>query len=350
MPATALFLAFLLAPPSVDCPLPGTMTTGAYVEARVILERPGVRLVGRLLVPNRPGPHPAVVILSGGGRGGQVNYTPRFIATRMARCGVAALVYDKRGTGISGGDWEAATFDDLVADAVAALAYLRRQPGIDGARVGLVGLSQGGRLAPAVAVRAGDIAFIATASAPFVALPDTRLYALDHLLRKHRYPDSWRAEALDLWAAYMDRRARDASTAPLDNRIRRFRYVPAHVLPPLSDQPLRTPFFNSIGHDYAGALRELDLPFLALYGTGDTQVPVHDSIQRLRALHPAPSRLDVRLVPGVDHAFRYTGDNAPRYRFEDEIIAWVLAQAGEAPCAPYEAPSKRCLAAMDRRP
>lgn len=340
MPTAAFILALLALP---VCPAAGMITTGAYVETPVTLDRPGARLAGRLMRPNRPGPHPAVVILHGGGRGGQVNYTPRYIASRLARCGVAALIYDKRGTGTSGGDFAATTFDDLVADAAAAVAFLRRQPGIDRRRVGLVGLSQGGRLAPAVAERAGGIAFIATASAPFVSAARTRLHALRSRFRDHPYPEAWEAEALDLWRQYLDRRSRDLSTAPLDARIRRLRYLPARLLPPSSDAPLRTPFYNSLDRDPAAALERLAVPFLALYGSEDTQVPVAESIRQLRRRYAVPGLLDIRLIPGVDHAFRYPAGGAPRYRFEDAVLAWIRARTGSPPCLPAAPPDAVCL-------
>ena len=54
-----------------------------------------------------------------------------------ARRGIAALAYDKRGTGASSGDWRRATFEDLARDALAGLDSLRLHPGIDSETVGL---------------------------------------------------------------------------------------------------------------------------------------------------------------------------------------------------------------------
>jgi uncharacterized protein len=81
-------------------------------------------------------------------------YRPmREIADTLGRRGVAVLRLDDRGFGASGGDFGAATSADFAADIDAALAWLRARPDIDGARLGLVGHSEGGLIAPLVAAR-----------------------------------------------------------------------------------------------------------------------------------------------------------------------------------------------------
>jgi alpha-beta hydrolase superfamily lysophospholipase len=75
----------------------------------------------------------------------------------LARAGVVALAFDKRGTGESQGSWESATFVDLAEDARAALEHLRAEPSVDRRRVGFVGSSQAGWVA-AHALSAGAVA------------------------------------------------------------------------------------------------------------------------------------------------------------------------------------------------
>jgi predicted acyl esterase len=60
-------------------------------------------LAGTLIPPEGEGPFPAVAILHGSGPDTRATYLPD--ATMLARAGVAALIYDKRGTGESFGDW-----------------------------------------------------------------------------------------------------------------------------------------------------------------------------------------------------------------------------------------------------
>jgi pimeloyl-ACP methyl ester carboxylesterase len=74
-------------------------------------------LAGTIFIPAGTGPHPGIVFLHGSGAEGR--WASNFLAAAFARRGFAALAFDKRGVGKSGGDWQGAGFDDLAADAAA---------------------------------------------------------------------------------------------------------------------------------------------------------------------------------------------------------------------------------------
>jgi hypothetical protein len=73
----------------------------------------------------------------------------RAIAEHFAAAGVVVLTYDKRGCGESSGEWETTSFEDLAADACAAVDVLRGVDGVE--RVGLWGSSQAGWILPIAA-------------------------------------------------------------------------------------------------------------------------------------------------------------------------------------------------------
>lgn len=101
-------------------PLP----TLSYTSEAVTFRNGAVTLSGSLYVPTTPGKHPAIVFLQGSGP--EIRWgANRFWSDYFARRGVAALIYDKRGSGESTGDWKTSTFDDLANDAAAAIALLR---------------------------------------------------------------------------------------------------------------------------------------------------------------------------------------------------------------------------------
>jgi uncharacterized protein len=117
----------------------------------------GVSLHTRLMLPGGEGPFPAIVIAHGSGDDA---------ATRtygdgdfFAANGIAAVVYDKRGTGQSGGEYNH-DFSLLADDLVAVVDWLGSQPGIDPARIGVSGYSQGGWIGPLAASRSAAIAFV----------------------------------------------------------------------------------------------------------------------------------------------------------------------------------------------
>jgi len=139
-------------------------TARDYVDRDVVAKSVGgVRLAGTLTIPSagldQGARHPAVVLISGSGpqdRDG--NTLPSYqtfifcrIARRLASCGIATLRYDDRGVGASTGDFGSAGLFDLASDARAMVGFLKGHPGVDPARIGVVGHSEGAYVASMLA-------------------------------------------------------------------------------------------------------------------------------------------------------------------------------------------------------
>lgn len=90
-----------------------------YTVESITVNGRGVRLAARVCVPRTPGSHPALVLLHGSSLNLAVPYA--FYADAFARSGFEVLTFDKRGNGGSSGSYAAASYDDLVDDAVAWL-------------------------------------------------------------------------------------------------------------------------------------------------------------------------------------------------------------------------------------
>ena len=142
-----------------------------YRAEEVTVRTPaGHSLAGTLTLPSAPAGArmPAVVTITGSGAQDRDEFIPlaggvrifRQVADTLSRRGIAVLRLDDRGVGASGGDPNA-TSADFADDIRAAVAYLRTRPEIDPARIALVGHSEGGMIAPMVAVSDPQLAAIA---------------------------------------------------------------------------------------------------------------------------------------------------------------------------------------------
>jgi len=130
-------------------------------------------LAGTLTLPDGDGPFPAVVLITGSGpedRDETIFMHKPFlvIADYLTRNGIAVLRYDDRGVGKSKGRMNDATTMTLADDAEAAVTYLLQRQEINSDKIGLAGHSEGGMIAPIVASRNRNIAFIVSLAGPGV--------------------------------------------------------------------------------------------------------------------------------------------------------------------------------------
>ena len=125
----------------------------------------GARLAGTLFLPLGRRPHPAVVWLHGSGDQPRLAYGP--LVASYVEDGIAFFSYDKRGAAESEGRCcpdEYGRFNLVTSDAVGAVAAVRASPDVDGARVGFLGASAAGWIAPRAAEQSGHVRFVAIAS------------------------------------------------------------------------------------------------------------------------------------------------------------------------------------------
>ncbi|MFT3880618.1 MAG: alpha/beta hydrolase [Gemmatales bacterium] len=123
----------------------------------------GVTLAGTFTKPVGPGPFTAAILITGSGPQDRdesvMGHKPFLVlADHLTRQGIAVLRYDDRGIGKSTGNYEAATTRDFANDTTGAVAYLKSRK--DVGKIGLIGHSEGGIIAPMVAVECSDVAFI----------------------------------------------------------------------------------------------------------------------------------------------------------------------------------------------
>lgn len=136
-----------------------------------------IELAGTLTMPAGDGPFPLAILISGSGpqdRNSELlDHKPFLvIADHLSRNGIAVLRYDDRGVKASGGEFTKATSADFATDAAAAIEFGHTLDKIDPDKIGLIGHSEGGLIAPMVAADYGTVDFIVSIAGPGVPISE----------------------------------------------------------------------------------------------------------------------------------------------------------------------------------
>jgi uncharacterized protein len=281
------------------------------------------RLAGTLSVPNGKGPFPAVVLISGTGhntRDEDVWGHKIFLvlADALNRKGIAVLRYDKRGVGGSTGDYDAATTVDFTSDAEAAVTWLKAQPDIDPQRLGVLGHSEGGIIAPAVAAEDKSVAFVVMIAGP--AIRGDKLFVLQSAMTAKTYgaPDNYIAKR-----KLFDQELYDAIVAAPSDAVAldRARVIvakgvadkvidsnEASTLPQDDTRPWERYF---LAYDPAPTLASLQVPVLVLNGSLDVQVPAREDLAAAREALKGNPKATVIELPGMNHLLQDAKTGSP---------------------------------------
>jgi pimeloyl-ACP methyl ester carboxylesterase len=227
-------------------------------------------------VASDAGPVPGVVLVHGAGRGSRESLLD--MGRALASAGTAVIIYDKRTAGYS---VLARDYAALAEDAIRAADVLENTPGVDRDRIGILGFSEGGWVAP-TAVKAAPhrFAFLVLASAPIVTpleqaswIVDQQLAGAPELLRKA------------------------AATALAAGRA----------------------LINYLDFDVRATLATLDLPVYSIWGADDSTVPINVAAGRLTGAAPPP--VTVHILPDAEHQLpSETG-------WEADLADWIASPA-----------------------
>ena len=285
----------------------------------------GVRLAGTLTLPRGEGPFACALLITGSGPEDRdeavFGHRPFLVlADHLTRNGIAVLRVDDRGVAGSTGRFADATSDDFASDAAAAVGYLRTRKEIDPKRIGLIGHSEGGLIAPLVVTRTKGVAFVVLMAGPGIPGDSTLVLQSAALRRSIGVSDA----ALQAEMAVSRRlyarivagdslgAAREGQTlvhmqiAALSDAQRAAIGDPdsvgATVVRQLSSPWMR--FF--IGYDPRPALQKMRCPALAINGEKDLQVLPKENLAAIQAAFTAGGNRNatVKELPGLNHLFQ----------------------------------------------
>lgn len=278
-----------------------------YQEEEVKFSNGNVTLAGTLTLPSTKGPHPAVILIAGSDP--NTRFKDFGLPQFFAQHGIAALWYDKRGAGDSTGDLTTATFEDLAADASAGVQFLQNRPDIDHSKVGLWGVSQGGWIAPLVATRTPNVAFMVLHAAPAVTPKQQAVMELISI--SHAYTPAELQEAIAFLKLYQDAMLSDSAYEKLQTAYKQAQARSAKwVWDPGPKDKLQESWFRLIMHyDPVPVLEKVQVPVLAFFGEKDGLVPPEGNVAKMEAALRTAGNPDVtiRVLPGVNHRLEVPG-------------------------------------------
>jgi pimeloyl-ACP methyl ester carboxylesterase len=273
-----------------------------------------VDLAGRLVMPKGSGRAPIVVLIHGSEfSSARDSYA---LQRLLPSQGIGVFVYDKRGTGASGGRYTQ-DYSRLADDAVLALKEARRLAGPRAGRIGYQGGSQGGWVAPLAATRAPvDFVVVSFGLAVSPVEEDNEEIELEMKLAGHgpaetakalevakaaqdAFENHFSAESIDRFIAVRDRYRAEPWFKDLKGNLTRF------LLPMGRDQLVAAAdqfnFGTPLHYDALPVLRRLDAPQLWILGEADLDAPSAETERRLKALAAHGRPITVAMEPGAEH-------------------------------------------------
>jgi fermentation-respiration switch protein FrsA (DUF1100 family) len=293
-----------------------------YREEEVSYENKvqGDTLAGTLTIPPGIGPFTAVLLITGSGPQDRdetlLGHKPFLVLSDwLTRRGIEVLRVDDRGIGKSTGAFGTATTADFATDVEAGVAFLKTRQEVNAKKLGLIGHSEGGVIAPMVAARNSDVAFI-------VMMAGTGVTGDKILLEQKKLIE----ESGGMMKADAEKQAseeeavlmlveKEKDSPRLENDLRAT--LAGKVSEPelgMQVKALTSPWFEYfLTYDPAGALRKVKCPVLVLSGEKDLQVPPAQNLPAIRKAldEGGNTHFKIVLLPGLNHLFQTATTGSP---------------------------------------
>ncbi len=284
-----------------------------------------------ITIPEGTGPFPAAIMITGSGaqnRDEEIMGHRSFavIADYLTRKGFIILRVDDRGMGKSTGKFSEATSKDFEDDVSNSVDYLLSRPEVDKTKLGLIGHSEGGMIAPMVATKRKDINFIVLLAGPGVKIIDLMGEQSAAILRSEKTDEEAITVYIPLYKEMITEtiHAKDTTEAlaavktTMNNWVNKTDKKLVAALG-MDKAPQRDNMVNSlvrtvsspwfkyfISFDPQPVLEKLECKVLALNGDKDIQVVSKQNLPAIEAAlkkSKSPAYL-VKEMPGLNHLFQ----------------------------------------------
>lgn len=298
-----------------------------YQEVEVTYENPAEHstLAGTLTFPKTGGPFPAVLLITGSGQQDRdesiFGHKPFLVLSDyLTRRGIAVLRVDDRGIGGSKGDLANATSENFASDVLAGVNFLKTRKEIDPHKIGLIGHSEGGIIAPMVAVKSPDVAFIVLMAGTGIPGKEISLLQMEALMKQSGESEAAIAKARDLQQKIYQIIEHETDPKTRHAKLKQAfeeglagmtpdekKKVGASANAEQSATSVERPWIRFYFlHDPRETLRQVHCPVLALIGSKDIQVPAKENVPEIeKALKEGGNKdFTVKVLPNLNHLFQ----------------------------------------------
>lgn len=325
-----------------------------YVSEDVVFknENSKINLSGTLTIPKTSKVSKVVILLSGSGPQNRdeeaFGHKPFLVLSDyLTRNGVAVLRYDDRGTAKSEGDYKSASLQDFASDALAAISYIKSRTEFNNVKIGIIGHSEGGTIAPMIARTSKYLDFIISLAGTVlrgdeILLLQQRFGGIEagaseeileksrqasngayQLIQKHKNTDKLKAKL----ETYLSTLLQDTSNAITEKQNA---FIKKQV------SKLSGSWMTSfVRYNPLKDIKKLKIPYIAFFGKKDTQVPAKENINALSAIDNYQEFINVIEFEGVNHLFQECSTGSPKeyaeikQTFSPKVLKTILENIGK---------------------
>ena len=306
-----------------------------YYSEEVIFrnEKANIKLAGTLTLPEKEGNFPVVVLITGSGAQNRdeelMGHKPFLVLSDyLTRNGIGVLRYDDRGTAQSEGDFKNATSLDFASDVEAAIAYLKTRKEINKKKIGLIGHSEGGIIAPMAASKSKDVNFIVLLAGTGIQGNQLLLLQQELIGKASGVSESDLQKSREINSAAFNIVIKSTNTETLKADLTSFltqklRESPDNQMPEgMSESDfikaqvdqITSPWMQYfIKYDPAPTLEKVKCRVLALNGEKDLQVPPRQNLPAIKAalIKGGNNKVTTIELPNLNHLFQECKTGSP---------------------------------------
>ncbi len=290
-----------------------------------------IRLAGVLYKPDINPPFPAIVVIHPASGGERTDPFYDHLRSVLPEHGIAVLIFDRRGSGKSEGNFETVDFEDLADDVIAGVQYLQSRLDIDNSKIGLHGTSQGAWIAPIVAARKADIAFIVVVSASGVSPADQMNYGVAFHLEKDGFDRAVIEEAIRLRNLVNEYFRGLISREEASAELSRFEHEPWYeqgYLYPSRELPVdvtQSKWHYEMDYEPLSVWKMVAQPTLFLFAEVDEWVPIEQSMINYKKATTYLQDVTLMQIPDTDHLMRNRADEISG-EYLNVLLNWLKSR------------------------